>query len=81
MSGIDCERALRALERYLDGEAPATEAALVAEHLADCVPCAGRQDFLQNLRRVIREKCGTADLPPELESRIRGVLFDFDASL
>ena len=72
MSGTECQEILRELEVYLDGEMPAEEAARVEGHLAECSPCFQRQEFVSNLRRIVREKCGHVErLPGAARDRIR----------
>jgi len=72
LSGTECQEVLRELEVYLDGEMPADEAARVEGHLAECSPCFQRQEFVSNLRRIVREKCGRAErLPDAARDRIR----------
>lgn len=74
MSVTDCRRVLLALERYCDGEASEAERMELRVHLEECPDCAHRQEFIRELRVVIRRKCGTAELPPEVEARIRALL-------
>lgn len=72
MSGTECQEILRELEVYLDGEMPPEEAARVEGHLAECSPCFQRQEFVSNLRRIVREKCGRVErLPDVAHERIR----------
>ena len=71
MSGTECEEILRQVEVYLDGELPAEEAARVEGHLAGCSPCLERQEFVSNLRRILRDKCGRVErLPDAARERI-----------
>lgn len=71
--GPDCDEALAELERFLDGELPATEVGRVSEHLAACYPCTDRATFEEQLRAVVRRGCVDA-APPDLVARIRSVL-------
>ena len=70
---LDCDRALAELERYLDGELPASELDTVRDHLAACYPCADRATFEEQLRAIVRERCAEA-APPTLVERIRSRL-------
>jgi anti-sigma factor (TIGR02949 family) len=71
---IDCERVLRLLETYCDGELPPAQAALVARHLDRCTGCLDRRDFRVRYQAIIRQKCGSAECPDSLLTRIRGLL-------
>lgn len=70
---VDCGRALDELERYLDGELPASELDTVREHLAACYPCADRATFQEQLRAIVRDRCAES-APPTLVDRIRSRL-------
>lgn len=75
MSGIECQEILRQVEVYLDGELPAEEASRIEGHLAECSPCFERQEFVVNLRRIVRDKCGRVErLPDGARDRIRRVV-------
>ena len=74
MSPIDCERALRQIELYLDGELGGFERAEVEEHLSGCSPCTGHSEFQRRLKEMLRTKCGCDEVPPEVVERIRAVL-------
>lgn len=71
--GPGCEQALEDLERFLDGELPATEVERISEHLAACYPCTDRATFEEQLRAVVRRGCADS-APPELVARIRTAL-------
>lgn len=70
----ECEQVLQELERYCDGELPSSRAAEIDDHLRACDPCFDRREFRVRLREVVRRKCGSAELPPGLDARIRGLL-------
>lgn len=72
-SEVDCGRALADLERYLDGELPASELDTVRDHLAACYPCADRATFEEQLRAIVRERCAES-APATLVDRIRSRL-------
>jgi len=55
-----CREVLRDLQRYLDGECPASFQTAIARHLADCEPCLSRSDFEIALRAVVARHCRQA---------------------
>lgn len=67
----DCEQVLQELEMYLDGELADGECRRIEQHLADCHGCFDRDQFRRSLRDIIRRKCGTEEIPTELEARIK----------
>ena len=60
---VDCQEVLDDLERYLDGELPASRLTRISAHLADCYPCTNRASFEDQLRAIVRRGC--ADRAPE----------------
>ena len=73
MSSIDCERALREIELFLDGELDPSEVALLRKHLGNCPPCGDRADFHRRLKELLANKCHE-QLPAALHARIHEVL-------
>ena len=73
MSPIDCERALRKIEVYLDGELEPPEAEIVRAHLGDCPPCGSRAEFQRRLRAILAAKCAS-EMPVSLRVRLREIL-------
>lgn len=73
MSGTDCERVLRQIELYLDGELVGFERVEIERHLGECSPCAGHSEFQQRLKGMLRAKCGCDEVPVALVERIRKV--------
>ena len=72
---MDCERALRELEAYLDGELGASERVEVERHLLGCASCFDRSEFRLRIREVVRRKCGfEAALPDQVAVRIRRLI-------
>lgn len=79
MSPIDCERALREIEIYLDGELEPPEAEMLRSHLGDCPPCESRAEFQRRLRLLLAAKCGS-EMPVSLRIRLRTVLVEGPSS-
>lgn len=65
----DCDKVIRELELYLDGETVESVESLIARHLQDCPPCLDRAEFERRLRAVIASKC-TDCAPPYLHEQI-----------
>jgi mycothiol system anti-sigma-R factor len=70
----ECEQALREIERYLDGELGAPEHAKLDAHLHDCPPCMDRAGFKHDVKRLISDRCGGDEVPPDLERRLLSLL-------
>jgi anti-sigma factor (TIGR02949 family) len=70
-----CAHVLERLERYCDQEAGSWERVRIQRHLAVCEECLSHKEFRVALTRIVREKCGRADLPPAVAERILGRLF------
>jgi anti-sigma factor (TIGR02949 family) len=68
---VDCEQVLTKLESFCDREVSRWDRWRIQRHLAECDECLDRKEFRVTLQRVIREKCGRAELPPALIERIR----------
>ena len=73
---IDCERVLRMLFEYLDGELGDEQRQTVDRHLALCRSCFSRAEFETRLRSYLRE-AGEAAVPPALENRVRAIIKQF----
>jgi anti-sigma factor (TIGR02949 family) len=67
----DCDKTLRELQLFLDGELPPDEYQHVLGHLDDCLECYQAFDFQAELKRVIAAKCRTEPMPPDLLERIQ----------
>ena len=74
LSGIECERLLAELDRYLDGELPPEEVRTVELHMTECGSCFGREEFVRSLRDLIRRKCGAPPMPEDMADRILGAI-------
>lgn len=70
-SVTDCRHVLHLLEVFVDREMPDGDCRAIERHLAACEECADREDFVRRLREVVRRTCGSDDLPPGLEERVR----------
>lgn len=73
---MDCEKALREVERYLDGELQKAQLEEIRLHLEDCPPCTDRAEFSRHLRELIARKCGCteAEVPDSLRARVASLL-------
>ena len=74
MSGTDCERVLKQIELYLDGELVGVERVEIERHLGECSPCSGHSEFQRRLKEMLRAKCGCNDVPAELLERVRAMV-------
>ena len=70
MSKISCEEVLAEVEHFLHGELEPDRAALLAEHLATCLPCFERAEFQRQLKQIVRTKC-RSEAPEDLTWRVR----------
>ncbi len=71
---VDCNEVLREVELYLDGELPADQSRVIAEHLVTCWPCQERAEFRTALQLLVASKCTRDAMPATLVSRIRLVI-------
>jgi len=71
---VDCNEVLREVELYLDGELPADQSRVIAEHLVTCWPCQERAEFRKALQSLVARKCSRDAIPPTLVSRVRFVI-------
>ena len=74
MSPVDCEQALKEIERYLDGELEGPLVAEIREHLWACDPCMNRSEFRRKLKELTAAKCGCEQVPAQLRLRIETLL-------
>lgn len=68
-----CEKVLRELHTYLDGECSGTLGGFIEAHLDDCPPCVNRADFERDVRMLIASRCRDK-APAGLVQRITGSL-------
>lgn len=74
MSETNVEHVLQELEVYLDQELSEEDCRRIERHLSDCPDCFDHEQFLIQLREIIRRKCGFAELPSGLADRIQQAL-------
>jgi mycothiol system anti-sigma-R factor len=76
LSGTDCEAVLRQVELYLDGELETVAYSELEVHLTGCSSCMHRVEFRSALRRIVKAKCASEQVPGDLMQRIRSSLWD-----
>lgn len=73
---IPCKEAVDRLWQYLDrnlGKVPEVE---LEEHLGLCRHCCGELEFAKQLRGLLRRPSPTAELTPDVQSRLEAFLGD-----
>lgn len=70
----DCQRILRELDIFLDGELSDDARASIDKHLRACTDCYQAFDFHAELKTVIAAKCHNDELPPGLIGRLEACL-------
>lgn len=70
----DCEKALRELDTFLDGELSDATRTAIHDHLDGCPDCLSAFDFHAELKSVIAQKCQKDEMPPGLLSRLEQCL-------
>jgi mycothiol system anti-sigma-R factor len=65
----ECERAIRELYTFLDGELTSDKRAAISAHLDDCHPCLEAFDFEAELRLVVAKHC-REQVPDHLRDRV-----------
>jgi len=78
--GVNCEEALKEIERFLDGELDPNVQGEISHHLSDCHPCMQRVEFRLSLKIMISSKCVGDTVPVDLGEKIRGMIRERDAS-
>jgi mycothiol system anti-sigma-R factor len=76
--GINCQEALKDLERFLDGEVDTPIEVQIQLHLSDCHPCMERAEFRKHVKSLVHEKCAEQDVPADLRARLIARLESFD---
>lgn len=71
-----CQQAIEELERFIDDELSEDLRGMVSGHLGQCGDCQHAYEFHVELRRVIRRKALTDDLPPSLRDKLRACFGD-----
>ncbi len=72
-----CDDLAERIERFIDGELDAHEAAQLDAHLAECLPCIEERGLRERIRGLVREGCSEV-APPELVARVRARLAAVD---
>jgi len=72
-----CDDLAERIERYIDGELDAQEAAELDAHLVECLPCVQERGLRERIRGLVRQGCAEV-APPELVARVRARLADLD---
>lgn len=66
---VGCSEAVEMLWELIDGDLDAVDRGALDRHLAWCLRCCGELDFARQLRRLLRERSGTA-IPPDVQGRL-----------
>lgn len=74
--GDGCQQAIEELQRFIDEELPEALRGMVASHLGNCRDCQQAFEFHVELRRVIRSKATSDELPPSLREKLRSCFGD-----
>jgi anti-sigma factor (TIGR02949 family) len=69
---LDCNGTLDELERFLDEELPPAVFEEVMGHIRGCVDCQQNFDFHGELKRVVRTKAQSDEIPAGLMDKING---------
>ena len=73
---MDCERALKRLVEFVDGELPESEHDGVEQHLRICRGCCSRMEFESRLKERL-SGLSTEDLPSTTRDRVRNLIKRF----
>lgn len=71
-----CERALKRLMEYIDGELPDSEHDSVEQHLRTCRGCCSRMEFESRLKHRL-SALPAEDAPSKARDRIRDLIKGF----
>lgn len=71
MSRLTCEEAMRQLFAYLDRALSGQTTDEVEAHLEECLSCCDRLAFGRRLDSFVKGRLANADLPDDLEARLR----------
>lgn len=71
MSRLTCEEAMRQLFAYLDRALSGQTTDEVEAHLEECLSCCDRLAFGRRLDSFVKGRLTNADLPDDLEARLR----------
>lgn len=70
----DCEKTIRELGTFLDGELSDDAKSAIDGHLHGCPDCLSAFDFHAELKSVIAQKCKNDEMPPGLLARLEQCL-------
>ena len=73
---MDCERALKRLVEFVDGELPESEHDGVEQHLRICRDCCSRMEFESRLKERL-SALSTDDVPSTTRDRVRELIKKF----
>ena len=73
---MDCERALKRLVEFVDGELPESEHDGVEQHLRICRDCCSRMEFESRLKERL-SALSTDDVPSTTRDRVRELIKRF----
>ena len=73
---MGCERALKRLVEFVDGELAESEHDGVEQHLRICRDCCSRMEFESRLKQRL-EALSTEDVPARSRDRIRNLIKNF----
>jgi anti-sigma factor (TIGR02949 family) len=76
LTDIDCERALKIIMEFIDGELPTADHEAVEQHLFTCRSCFSRAEFERRLKKRISE-LGSAEPTLSVQTRIRALIMRF----
>ena len=73
---MDCERALKRLVEFVDGELPESEHDGVEQHLRICRDCCSRMEFESRLKERL-SALSSDDVPSTTRDRVRELIKRF----
>jgi anti-sigma factor (TIGR02949 family) len=73
---MDCERALKRLVEFVDGELPESEHDGVEQHLRICRDCCSRMEFESRLKERL-SALSSDDVPSTTRDRVRELIKKF----
>jgi anti-sigma factor (TIGR02949 family) len=73
---MDCERALKRLVEFVDGELPESEHDGVEQHLRICRDCCSRMEFESRLKERL-SALSSDDVPSTTRDRVRELIKEF----
>ena len=74
LHGDDCQKAVTAVYRYLDGYMEATETVAITRHLHRCRGCADVVEFERLFLTRVRQACRCDEVPADLMEKLQALL-------